>query len=184
MKCDTKIHSSTGFAPIARSNANILILGSLPSERSLRAGQYYANPQNTFWRVMRDLTGAEGAYEQRCATLLKCGIALWDVLRQSVRPGSMDADIDLDTAECNDFDGFLAAHRHIALIGFNGKKAAQLFRRFAVVDKAHLPGRIETLPSTSPAHASMTYNDKLAKWRGAIGRASDEKNNKLQGVRK
>ncbi len=179
-----RIDSSTGFVPIARSNASILILGSLPSERSLQAGQYYAHPQNAFWRIMRDLTGAEGAYEQRCTTLVDHGIALWDVLRQSVRPGSMDADIDLDTAECNDFEGFLAAHRHIALICFNGKKAAQLFRRFAVVDKAHQPGRFETLPSTSPAYASMTYNDKLAKWRGAIGRSSDEKNNKLQGVRK
>ncbi len=179
MKCRAEIDSSTGFAPIVRSNASILILGSLPSERSLQAGQYYAHPQNAFWRIMRDLTGAEGAYEERCATLVDHGIALWDVLRQSVRPGSMDADIDLETAACNDFDGFLSAHRHIALICFNGKKAAQLFQRFVVVDKAYLPGRFGTLPSTSPAYASMTYDDKLARWRRAIGRPLDKTDSEL-----
>jgi len=168
MKCGAEVDPSTGFPPIARRSATILILGSLPSERSLLAGQYYAHPQNTFWRIMRDLTGAEGAYEQRCAALVDHGIALWDVLLHSARPGSMDADIDLKTAKSNDFDEFLATHRRIALICFNGKKAAQLFQHLVVLNNARLPARLVTLPSTSPAYASMPYADKLARWREAI----------------
>lgn len=174
MKGEAAISSSTGFSPVARQDASILILGSLPSERSLQAGQYYAHPQNSFWRLMRDLTGAEGAYVQRCAALVDHGIALWDVLLRSVRPGSMDADIDLETAKSNDFDGFLVAHQHISLICFNGRKAAQLFQRLVVLDKVRLPMRLVTLPSTSPAYASMTYDDKLTEWREALDRQQHE----------
>lgn len=168
MKREVITDSSIGFPPIARDDASILILGSLPGERSLQAGQYYAHPQNAFWRIMRDLTGAEGAYEQRCAALIDHGIALWDVLLESVRPGSMDVDIDLKTAACNDFNSFLATHRHVELICFNGRKAAQMFQRFVVLDSANVSRRFATLPSTSPAYASMTYDDKLATWRRII----------------
>ena len=170
MICEATIDSSIGFRPIARHDARILILGSLPGKRSLQAGQYYAHPQNVFWRIMCDLIAAEGIYEQRCATLIDHGIALWDVLLESVRPGSMDADIDLKTAACNDFGSFLAAHRQVELICFNGKKAAQMFQRFVVLDNADVSRRFATLPSTSPAYASMTYDDKLATWRRTITR--------------
>lgn len=117
---------------------------------------------------MRELAGAEGSYEQRCDALLEYGIALWDVLAQSVRPGSMDADIALHTAEVNDFKEFFSKHSGISLVCFNGQKAAQLYRRFVAVEDALGPGQLETLPSTSPAYASMTYADKLLKWSNAI----------------
>ncbi len=168
MICEVTVDSSIGFPPIARHDARILILGSLPGKRSLQAGQYYAHPQNVFWRIMCDLIGAEGIYEQRCATLTDHGIALWDVLLESARPGSMDADIDLKTAACNDFNSFFAAHRHVELICFNGKKAAHMFQRFVVLANADVSTRFATLPSTSPAYASMTYGDKLVTWRRAI----------------
>jgi len=158
--------ASSCFAPIARGDARILILGSLPGQRSLQAGQYYAHPQNAFWRIMRDLVGAEGTYEQRCAELVKHGIALWDVLAESLRPGSMDADIKLDSAKANDFSSFFLRHPNIERLCFNGQKAAQMYSRF--VDDAGSGLQQDTLPSTSPAYAAMAYPQKLARWRSAI----------------
>lgn len=160
--------SSVGFAPLARRDARVLILGSLPGQRSLRARQYYAHPHNAFWRIMSDLIGAAGSYEQRCSTMSAHHIALWDVLAQSVRCGSLDADIRMNTAEANDFRGFLAEHRDIGLICFNGQKAAQLFQRLVTANGVEIPGELVTLPSTSPAYASMPYDQKLELWRTAI----------------
>jgi hypoxanthine-DNA glycosylase len=160
------ISPSSCFAPIARGDARILILGSLPGQRSLKAAQYYAHPQNAFWRIMRDIIGVDGSYEERCEAIVEHGIALWDVLAESTRPGSMDADIKLDTAKANDFGAFFLRHPHIERICFNGQKAAQMYSRF--VGDADRPMQRDTLPSTSPAHAAMAYSQKLAKWRVAI----------------
>ena len=117
---------------------------------------------------MRELTGADGSYDQRCEALGAHGIALWDVLANSVRPGSMDSSIQTDTAEANDFDGFFLSHPGIERVCFNGKKAAQLFQRLISPDTDTLPRQLVTLPSTSPAHASMAYEEKLRVWRKAI----------------
>lgn len=146
----------------------MLILGSLPGRRSLEAGQYYAHPQNTFWKIMAELAGASGGYDARCAALLRARIALWDVLANSVRPGSLDADIRLASAEVNDFGQFLAAHPGVTTILFNGGKAAQVFRRSVLPGLAAAHMRLFTLPSTSPAYAAMAYADKLAAWRAAL----------------
>ncbi len=102
-KSEVVMDASVGFPPVARHDARLLILGSLPGQRSLQAAQYYAHPQNAFWRIMQEVTGAGGTYEQRCERLIANGIALWDVLAESVRPGSMDADIQMPSAEANDF---------------------------------------------------------------------------------
>ena len=153
---------------MARDDARILLLGSLPGARSIAEQQYYAHPQNAFWPIMRELFGIEGDYASRCGQLLENRVALWDVLRSSVRPGSMDADIRLDSAVVNDFRGFLAEHEAIRLIAFNGKKAEQLFMQFAVAnDVADDIARLG-LPSTSPAYASMPFSSKLAAWRTAL----------------
>mgnify|MGYP001813067776 CR=1 FL=1 len=159
---------SSGFPPVARSDARILILGSLPGERSIREQQYYAHPQNVFWRIMHELFGVEGDYASRCEGLTDHGIALWDVLRSSVRPGSMDADIRLASATANDFATFFAGHPRIRLVAFNGRKAEQLFGRFA--DPIGIDRGIARvgLPSTSPAYASLPYPGKLKAWRQAL----------------
>lgn len=159
---------SSGFPPIARPDARILILGSLPGERSIREQQYYAYPQNAFWRIMAALYGIDGDYAVRAAQLCDRRIALWDVLHSSVRPGSLDANIRADTAKVNDFAGFFARHGDVELVAFNGRKAEQLFRRF--VDPQGLaPGaRRVSLPSTSPAYASLSLSGKLAAWREAL----------------
>lgn len=144
----------------------MLVLGSLPGERSIAEQQYYAHPQNAFWRIMDELIGASGDYPERCATLVDHHIALWDVLAASVRPGSMDADIELGSAQVNDFEGFFSAHPDVCRVCFNGRKAAQMFARFA----GSLAGGREliVLPSTSPAFAAMCFDDKLAHWRAAL----------------
>ncbi len=163
---------SDGFPPIARPDATILILGSLPGQRSIDAGQYYAHPQNTFWKIMGSLYGIDGSYEERCARLAERKIALWDVLASSVRPGSLDASIRTDTATANDFAQFLMAHASIGLIAFNGQKAQQLFKKFVRMDDEddplqHIESRV--LPSTSPAYAAMPFSGKLSAWKTAFG---------------
>lgn len=159
---------SAGFAPIEPERASILILGSLPGDASIRAQQYYAHPRNAFWPIMQALVGATGTYEERCRQLVSMQVAVWDVLQQSVRPGSLDSAIRTDTAKPNDFRRFLSKHQRLSLIGFNGRKAEELFGRLVDVD---VPDSIELarLPSTSPAHAAMSFEEKLDRWRGILG---------------
>jgi len=156
--------SSAGFPPIAGANASILILGSLPGQKSLLAGQYYAHRQNAFWRIMAAVFGVEGDYSERCRQLIESDIAVWDVLARSVRAGSMDVDIQISSAQANDFAGFLLNHPQIERIGFNGQKAEQLFRKLVVTKyKGTLP-ELVSLPSTSPAYAALSFDKKLKIW--------------------
>ena len=159
---------SRGFAPIAGSGATILVLGSLPSQMSLQKQQYYGNPRNNFWRLMGVLfaAGPELSYAERVARLAACGVAVWDVLQSSVRPGSMDSAIDQTTAVANDFASFFAGQPGIQLVCFNGQKAAQLFARLVAtdLDSSCVRLRYQTLPSTSPAHAAMSFEKKLEHW--------------------
>lgn len=160
---------SQGFPPLVQSDAHILILGSLPGIRSLQAQEYYAHPRNSFWPIMKEIFGFDGSYAERCAGLVANRIALWDVLRASVRPGSLDADIRLDTASANDFISFLGRYPAIERIAFNGKKAEQLFRRLVTVDQ--FPAlRLNGLPSTSPAYAAMPFSVKLQLWEKLLTR--------------
>ena len=159
---------STGFPPIARADAQVLVLGSLPSRASLQAQQYYAHPRNAFWTIMQAIAGAKGSYASRCRSLQEQGIAVWDVLSSSVRPGSLDSDIDMTSAVPNDFEGFFAGHPDIRLVCFNGRKAQQLFERHVQPLHKDREPEFALLPSTSPAHASLTMAEKLEIWRGII----------------
>lgn len=157
-----------GFPPIADAHARLLILGSLPGQASLRRQQYYAQPQNAFWKIMGRLfdAGPELAYDERARRLVAQGVALWDVCAAAQRPGSLDASIVHASVVPNDCAAFIASHPHIHLICFNGAKAAELYRRLVLPT---LPPTLraidyETLPSTSPAHASMRFEEKLARW--------------------
>ena len=158
------VQSSVGFPPVAATDARFLILGSLPGQRSLELTQYYAHRQNAFWRIMAELFGIKGDYTDRCEQLRAHRIAVWDVLASSVRPGSMDADIRLDTAQTNDFAGFLSDHVQIERIGFNGRKAEQMFRKLVVPALAGNLPELVSLPSTSPAYAALSFDNKLEIW--------------------
>lgn len=106
-------------------------------------------------------------YEQRLEVLKQSGISLWDVLLSCTREGSLDADIKHEQA--NDFASFFADHPHITHVYFNGAKAEQSFRKF-VLGKQVLPTlTLLRLPSTSPAHAGMHYEEKLLEWRNITG---------------
>lgn len=159
---------SDGFPPIERPDARILVLGSLPGRKSIAEQQYYAHPQNAFWPIMREVFGIEGDYHHRCIQLRERGVALWDVLESSERPGSLDSDIRMNRSQPNDFAVFFEQHPAIELVAFNGRKAEQMFDRF--VDSAITPGTVRQigLPSTSPAYAAMPFSGKLSVWRRAL----------------
>jgi hypoxanthine-DNA glycosylase len=143
----------------------------MPSVASLAAGEYYAHPRNQFWRIVGELYGFDPAapYRFRSKALCLAGVALWDVLASCARPGSLDADIDERSIVANSFAGFLDAHPHIRRVCFNGRKAEAAWRRY-VLREIPLGSRLsyELLPSTSPAHAGMSYPRKLRAWRRAL----------------
>jgi len=163
---------SVGFAPIARGRPRVLVLGSLPGRKSLEMGQYYAQSQNGFWRIMGELFGAGPSlpYPERLERLIANRVAVWDVLAAGERDGSLDSAIVTASIVVNDFGGFFARHADIGLICFNGMKAADLYRRRvlpALTPRiASLPSRV--LPSTSPANASVPFAAKLARWSAVL----------------
>lgn len=153
------------FPPAGADDATVLILGSMPGKESLKQHQYYAHPQNAFWKIMGELVGAHLhlPYQERLGALTAARIALWDVLASCVRESSLDSHISQEKA--NDFAAFFAQHPRITQVYFNGAKAEQSFRKF-VLEKQTLPHlTLQRLPSTSPAHAGMRYADKLQAWR-------------------
>ena len=154
------------FPPVAAPDARRLILGSMPGEASLSAGQYYAHPRNAFWRIMGDLLGAGPAlpYPARLARLAAAGIALWDVVADCERRGSLDAAIVRESVQANDFRHFFAEHPGIEQVFFNGTAAENLFRRHVLPRLDRVPRELRRLPSTSPAHAARGYAEKLAAW--------------------
>jgi TDG/mug DNA glycosylase family protein len=158
---------SEGFPPLAEKDARILILGSLPGKISLAKQQYYAHPRNVLWRILNAVFAISGDYDQRCVAIARYRLAMWDVLKASVRPGSLDADIQMDSAVVNDFESFLNQHSMIELILFNGKKAEALFRQ-RVPPALVSTLKLYRLPSTSPAYAAMPYAAKLEKWQAAL----------------
>ncbi|MCJ7451322.1 MAG: DNA-deoxyinosine glycosylase [Steroidobacteraceae bacterium] len=163
-----------GFRPIAKADARVLVLGTLPGTMSLAMSQYYAQPRNAFWPIMGALFGALPAlaYRKRLKLLTKNRVALWDVCHSAYREGALDASIDAKSIVPNDFATFFRSHRHIQLVCFNGQTARKLYRRLVLPG---LPAQVQqvpqlTLPSTSPAHAAMRFEQKLEQW-GIVRRA-------------
>lgn len=159
------------FPPIENSRARSLILGSMPGGASLAAGRYYAHPQNLFWRILLDLLGAKPdlSYAARIRLLKANGIALWDVLESCVREGSLDSSIEEETIVVNDFASFYRSHPRIRRVFFNGAKAEASYRRYVApsVEAAGAKREYLRLPSTSPAHASLSFAQKRKAW-GAV----------------
>jgi len=155
-----------GLDPIVAPNARVLILGSFPGEQSLRAGRYYAHPQNAFWPIMEALFGVavECEYAARVAMLQAAEVALWDVLQAVERAGSLDAKMVPGSEVVNDFNAFFAAHPAIRAVFCNGDKAAKLYRRFvqpALLNEIPMV----CLPSTSPANTRLSREAKIEQWK-------------------
>lgn len=152
----------SGFDPVVDADTRLLILGSLPGDASLRAGQYYGHPRNAFWRLIGGVNGRDLAalpYEDRLAALKAAGVGLWDVIASAERPGSLDAAIR--RPEAADLRGLVDHLLALRAVAFNGGKAAKLGR-------AILAGRAEglaliDLPSSSPAF-TCAYEAKAAAW--------------------
>ena len=167
--CKPFIH---GFPPVANRNARILILGSMPGKESLRAQQYYAHPRNAFWRIMHCLFDIDASlpYEVRCQHLMARHVALWDVLHACTRSSSLDSDIDETSIVPNDFQQFLTSHQNIQTICFNGGKAEEIYQKHVL---PRLPNNLVQLPlirlpSTSPAHAALSFEEKVTRWRTIV----------------
>ena len=163
---------SQGLAPVLSGQPWLLILGSLPGAASLAAQQYYAHPRNLFWPLMVHLfaAGPHLPYAQRLQVLGNAGVALWDVLHSASRRGSLDAAIDQRSASANDLAALLSAQPQIRCVAFNGKLAATLFHRHCnPLSTAHSGAQAQlTLPSTSPAHATLSAEHKLQQWRQVL----------------
>ena len=161
------------FAPASRADARVLVLGSMPGEASLRAGEYYAHARNHFWPFMGELVGAvpQMPYVARLSRLHDAGVALWDVLQQCERSGSLDSAIVGQTARPNDFAAFLGRHPGIRWVLFNGARAESDFLRLQAPVIGRFGLACRRLPSTSPANASQRREDKLREWREALRRA-------------
>lgn len=161
------------FPPIAAPGARVLVLGSMPGVASLKSQQYYAHPRNVFWPILGELLGFDPglAYDDRRERLRVGGVSVWDVLRACRRQGSLDAAIERDSEEPNDFSAFFADQSRIELVAFNGQKAETAFRRHVLSElDASIVAGLTTirLPSTSPAHAGKSFGEKLAAWRDAL----------------
>lgn len=158
----------TGLAPVIDAGVRILVLGSFPGAASLLAGQYYAHPRNGFWRLISSVVGDDLAalpYHERLPRLLAHGVGLWDVLGECERVGSLDSAIRKPAA--NDFARLRTLCPRLETVGFNGQasgKFAPLFEQAGY--------RTVILPSSSPAHMTLTFDQKLQHWRQLVATAS------------
>ena len=152
------------FAPLINMRSHTLILGSLPGVESLRQQQYYAHPQNTFWRIIYAIYGhnLDEDYFLRCEFILSKNLALWDVCGSAERIGS--ADNKMVDVEPNDIAELLDNYPKIQRIVLNGRKAEKEYHRY--FSELLIPA-VYT-PSTSPALATLTFDEKLSAWRNAL----------------
>lgn len=156
-----------GLPPLLAPGCRLVILGSFPGVASLRAQQYYGHPRNHFWPLMMkilaappDLTPAS-SYEIRSEWLLSRGVGLWDVYAACEREGSLDSAIR--NAACNDLAAVRRYCPHLEAIAHNGGES---YRHRRHTEALGLP--IYKLPSSSPAHASWSFERKLEAWRDVI----------------
>ncbi|MEO0367911.1 MAG: DNA-deoxyinosine glycosylase [Pseudomonadota bacterium] len=168
--------TQTGFPPILGVAPRLLILGSVPGERSLALQQYYAHPQNSFWWLFAHSLSIDWSsfaslpYAEKVVAVKSSQIALWDVLCSCRRKGSLDSNIERGTEVYNDLEALISEHQTIKALLFNGKKARALFdRQFANSSLLSDLERVD-LPSSSPAYAAMKKSAKLSIWQSAIRR--------------
>lgn len=158
----------TSFPPIVGGFPKVLILGSIPGEASLKRQQYYGHRRNAFWPIMMTLLRLppDSSYAERTEALIAHGIALWDVIAECERKGSLDTAIQSPSIRTNDIAGLFARFPSIAVIAFNGGTAEREYRKRIAchLSPEHRSRPTKRLPSTSPAYAGMSIADKTAVW--------------------
>jgi hypoxanthine-DNA glycosylase len=150
-----------GLPPLVDSRTRVLLVGSFPSAQSLAARQYYANPRNQFWKILNGLFGISSAvpYVERIICLLQHGVGLWDVIESCARQGSLDSAIQ--APRFNDFGKLSSKAPSLAIVAFNGQKAAKGLN-------ARVTHRALILPSSSSAHAAVSLERKIVIWRDQL----------------
>lgn len=157
----------TSFPPISNAETTILILGTMPGDKSLELGEYYGHARNRFWKIISTITNNDLplAYSGKKELLLKSGIAVWDVAHKANRKGSLDSAIKDE--EPNDLDNFITRHKHLKIIGFNGKKSETLFDKYF---ERRNGIKYISLPSTSPANAGIDFDNICKLWRQILNK--------------
>jgi TDG/mug DNA glycosylase family protein len=150
-----------GLPPIARADARLFILGSLPGDASLSARRYYAHPTNQFWRLLGQAIGEDLqplSYEERLRSLANRRIGLWDVIASASRRGSLDQAIR--SADHNSVEQLLNDYPELKALAFNGSTAASAGRRLLGAT-ARLS--LVDLPSSSAAN-TRPFVEKAQAW--------------------
>ena len=155
-------HTKTSFDPISNNDTTILILGTMPGDKSLELVEYYGHPRNRFWKIISTITNNDlpFSYSDKKELLLKSKIGIWDVAHKANRKGSLDTAIEDE--EPNDLDNFIARHKNLKVIGFNGTKSEALFDKY-FDRKSEL--KYISLPSTSPANTGIDFDNICKLWR-------------------
>lgn len=157
----------TGLVPIVGQHPSVLILGSMPSVASLEKQQYYGHPRNAFWPLLAHCLSfeLEQDYSLNVEQIKQRGIAVWDVIGQCKRKGSLDSAIVKGSEVMNPIQSLLEKNPGIKVIGLNGGKAAALFKKNCLPRLSNEVNlEILALPSTSPANAGMNFEQKCVKW--------------------
>lgn len=143
------------------------MLGTLPGDKSLELSEYYGHPRNRFWKIISTITDNDLplTYADKKTLLLKTKIGIWDVAHKANRKGSLDSAIEGE--EPNDLDSFIARHKHLKVIGFNGKTSQALFDKY--FDRKNDIKYI-SLPSSSPANAGINFDSICEKWRQLLAK--------------
>lgn len=154
-------HLKTSFDPISNTNTTILILGTMPGDKSLELGEYYGHSRNKFWKIISTITNNDlpRTYFDKKALLLKSKIGIWDVAHKANRKGSLDTAIENE--EPNDLEDFITKHKNLKVIGFNGTKSQSLFDKY-FDRKSGI--KYVTLPSTSPANTGINFENICKLW--------------------
>jgi hypoxanthine-DNA glycosylase len=157
----TLSHTKTSFDPISNADITILILGTMPGDKSIELGEYYGHSRNRFWKIISTITNNELplTYSDKKGLLLKTKIGIWDVAHQANRKGSLDSAIEDE--EPNDLETFIAKHTNLKVIGFNGTKSETLFDKY-FDRKSDL--KYISLPSTSPANTGIDFDNICIIW--------------------
>lgn len=155
-------HTKTSFDPISNADTTILILGTIPGDKSLELGEYYGHSRNRFWKIISAITNNDLplTYTDKKALLFKTKIGIWDVAHKANRKGSLDSSIEDE--EPNDLDNFIAKHKNLKVIGFNGTKSQALFDKY-FARKSDF--KYISLPSTSPANTGIDFGSICKLWR-------------------
>jgi hypoxanthine-DNA glycosylase len=149
------------FQPISSPDTKILILGTMPGDKSIALGEYYGHPRNRFWQMISNITNnpLPQDYIQKKALLLRTKIGIWDVVHTAIRKGSLDSAITGE--EPNDLDSFISKHEKLRVIAFNGAKAKALFDKYFT---KHDTIKYLSLPSTSPANTGISFQEICNEW--------------------